>query len=83
MSKEKEISDDELRLVMKNYSLEMENLYNMMPILTWNEYRGQFSEIFKKLHENSGQHLILPNTGWIEKRALEVFSKSYWSNLNL
>lgn len=75
----KDISDEEFEIVVENYYSEMKNLYNIMPTITWDEYRKQFSEISNKLHENSGQNILLPNTTWIEIREFEVFGKR-WSD---
>jgi hypothetical protein len=75
----KNISDEEFEIVKENYYSEMKKLYEIMPTLTWDEYRKQFSEISNKLHENSGQNILLPNTTWIEIREFEVFDKR-WSD---
>lgn len=75
----KNISDEEFEIVKENYYSEMKKLYEIMPTLTWDEYREQFSKISNKLHENSGQNILLPNTSWIEKREFEVFGKR-WSD---
>lgn len=70
----KNISDEEFEIVKDDYYSEIKKLYEIMPSLTWDEYKKQFSEISNKLHENSGQHILLPNTTWIEIREFEVFS---------
>lgn len=75
----KDISDEQLEIVIENYYSEMENLYKIMSTLTWDEYRKQFSKISNDLRQNSGQNILLPNTAWIEIREFEVFGKC-WSD---
>ena len=76
-----EITEEELQKRIDKYYTEMGNLYDIMPTLTHEEYRKQFKEVFKTMH-NLGQHIVLPNTTRIEQREFEVFGVHWHDVLN-
>lgn len=74
------ITDEEFQMRMAKYYNDMDNLYNIMPTLTHEEYRKQFKDVFNIIH-NLGQHIVMPNTSRIEIREFEVFGKNWYDNL--
>jgi len=76
-----EITDEEFQLRMEKYYSDMENLYNIMPTLTHDEYRKQFNEVFEIIHD-LGQNVVFPNTTRIELREFEVFGKRWSDDIN-
>ncbi len=74
-----EITDEEFQSKMGKYFTGMENLYNIMPTLTYEEYRKKFKEVFSIIH-NLGQHIVMPNTSRIETREFEVFGKHWYED---
>jgi molybdate-binding protein len=71
-----EISDEEFQIRMEKYYSEMKSLYDIMPNLTHEEYKKKFKEVSSIIH-NLGQHIVLPNTSWIEEREFEVFGNRW------
>lgn len=72
------ITDEEFELRMEKYRTDMKKLYDIMPTLTHEEYREKYKETFNIIL-NLGQHIVSPNTRWIEEREFEVFGKR-WSD---